>query len=93
MESDGQELRLRSNFGFMMVWTALTIAIMGYVAGLLLDAMCAAAGFFLGVPADPSTRAAVQIAGHVLVGIAVLVGLIQSYLDHDQLPIAYPGDE
>jgi hypothetical protein len=93
MESDGRELRLRSNFGFMMVWTALTIAILGYLAGLLLDAMCTAAGLFLGFAADQSSRAAVQIAGHILVGIAVLVGLIQSYLDHEQPPDAYPGDE
>jgi hypothetical protein len=93
MESDGRELRLRSNFGFMMGWTALTIAVMGYLTGLLLDAMFAAAGLLLGFAADHSGRAAVQITGHILVGIAVLVGLIQSYLDQEQRPDAYPGDE
>lgn len=93
MESDGRELRLRSNFGFMMIWTTLTIAVMGYLVGLLLDAMGAAAGLFLGFAPDQSSHGAVQIAGHILVGIAVLVGLIQSYLDHEQLPDAYPGDE
>lgn len=93
MESDNRELRLRSHFGFMMVWTALTIGLFGYLAGILLDAMCQAAGPWFGFTPGESSLVVVQMAGHILVGIAVLVALIQSYLDPDRFPDAHPADQ
>ena len=92
MESDDRELRLRSQFGFMMVWTALTIGVFGYLAGVLLDAMFQAAGPFFGFAHGERSQAVVQISGHVLVGFGVLLTLVQSYLGHDRLPDAVRGD-
>ncbi|MGZ8253213.1 MAG: hypothetical protein ACXWVT_00045 [Burkholderiaceae bacterium] len=87
MRSDDRELRLRSNFGFMMVWTALTIAIIGYLLGILLEAAFGAAGFVFGF-ASAEWGQSVQAAGHVLVGMAVVLGIVQSYLAPDGLPDA-----
>lgn len=93
MESDDRELRLRDNFGFMMVWTALTIGVFGYLLGIVLGTVVAAAGILFGFAPGDSGQLAVQIAGHVLVGFGVVLALVQSYLGPDRLPDAYPGDE
>lgn len=93
MGSDDRELRLRANFGFMMVWTALTIGILGYLLGIVLTSVAAAAGPLFGLALGESGRTAFQAAGHILVGMAVAAGLIQSYLAPHALPDASTGDE
>ncbi|MGB2818764.1 MAG: hypothetical protein WBA53_10260 [Burkholderiaceae bacterium] len=93
MKSDDRELRLRSHFGFMMVWTGLTIGIVGHLAGILLGAMVTAAGPLPGFAPGDSSQAVVQIGAHILVGIAVRLALIQSHLGDDRCPDGYPGDE
>ena len=88
MESDDRELRLRNHFGFMMVWTALTIGILGYALGILLEAGAAAAGLHFGFALGEASQATVEVAGHVIVGVIVVLGLVQTYLAPDGLPDA-----
>jgi hypothetical protein len=78
MESDDRELRLRANFGFTMVWAALTIGVFGYLRGIVLSSVAAATGPLFGFALGESGRTALQAAGHILVGTAVTAGLIQS---------------
>jgi hypothetical protein len=92
MKSDDHELRLRSHFGFMLVWTGLTIRIVGHPLGILLGAMLKAAGSLLGFAPGDSSQARADGA-HILVGTAVLRGLIQSHLGDDRCPDGSPGGE
>ena len=86
METDDREQRLRSSFGFMMIWTALTIGVVGFLLGALLHAVVAAAGLVLGFTPGETGIATVNIAGHVIVGIVVLVRIVQTYLAPGGLP-------
>ena len=80
MKSDDREQRLRSSFGFMMIWTALTIGIVGFLLGIVLHAVTAAASVVFGFAPGESSVAAAEIAGHVIVGIMVLIRIVQTYL-------------
>ena len=93
MESDDREQRLRSSFGLMMIWTALAIGIIGFLLGALLHTVFAAAGFVLGFTPGESGVATVNIAGHVIVGIMVLIRIVQTYMSPGGLPVEYPSEK
>lgn len=80
MQPDPRELRLRRHFGRMMAWTALALLICGALLGSAFDVLLAAAGDAFGFMPGTTSRAAVKIAGDVVVGCVVLFGIVRAYL-------------
>ena len=86
MDDDAREERLRGRFGFLLVWTTVTIGVVGFLLGNVLLAVYTGTVFFLGLAPSRVVESALPIAGHLIVGLVVIVGVVQSYWVDGRLP-------
>lgn len=80
MHVDPREQRLRSAFGFMMVWTAVAVWVLGGLLGRVLAQAYGGAALALGHAPGESSATALNFAGHVVVGAVVIVAIVRAYL-------------